>query len=151
MELAQNRKAFHEFQIIERFEAGIELKGTEVKSCRMRNISFNDSHVKYENGEIFLYGVYIAPYECGNRFNHDPLRPRKLLLHKAEIRKLAQKIKEKGLTIVPLKFYIKKRNVKVEIALAKGKKLEDKREDLRKKQHDLETKRAISAATKSKR
>ncbi|MEM4248072.1 MAG: SsrA-binding protein SmpB, partial [Candidatus Nanoarchaeia archaeon] len=113
MELAQNRKAFHEFQILERFEAGIELKGTEVKSCRMRNLSFNDAHVKYENGEIFLYGVHIAPYECGNRFNHDPLRPRKLLLHKSEIRKLAQKIKEKGLTIVPLKFYIKKRNVKV--------------------------------------
>ncbi len=149
MELAKNRKAFHDFQIIESFEAGIELKGTEVKSCRARNIAFNDAHVRAEKGELILYGLHIAPYESGNIFNHEPLRPRRLLMRKSEIRKMAQKVKEKGLTIVPLKFYLKKRLVKLEISLAKGKKQGDKREDLKRKQHVLETKRAIASAQRS--
>lgn len=144
MELVKNKKVFHDFQILDKFEAGIELKGTEVKSCRMRNISFIDSHVKIENGQILLYNVHIAPYECGNIFNHDPVRPRRLLMHRREIRKLLQNIREKGLTIVPIGFHLKKRCVKVEIALAKGKTHGDKRDTLRRKQHDLETRRAIA-------
>lgn len=150
MELAKNKKAFHEFHILECFEAGIELRGTEVKSCRLKNISFNDSHARIEGGELILYNIHISPYECGNRFNHDPMRPRKLLMHSREIRKLAQNIKEKGLTIVPIKFYLKNRNVKVEVAIAKGKNQGDKRETLKKKQHDLETRRAISSAKMSR-
>ncbi len=146
--LTENRKAFHDYHILDRFEAGIELKGTEVKSCRARSISLNDAYAKAEGTEIFLFNSHIAVYEHGNIFNHDPLRKRKLLLHKREIRKLIQSTREKGNTIIPLKVYLKNGKVKVEIALAKGKNRGDKRETLRKKQSDLEMKRAISSRKK---
>ena len=148
MELAKNKKAFHEFEILDSFEAGIELKGTEVKSCRLKNISFNDAHVRVEDEQLVLYNVHIAPYECGNIFNHSPVRSRRLLMHRREVRKISQNIREKGMTVIPIKFYIKGRFIKVEIALAKGKTHGDKRDTLRKRQHDLETRRAISAAKK---
>ena len=138
-----NKKAFHDYQILERYEAGIELKGTEVKSCRTKNISLADTYARIQNGEITLYNVHIAPYEMGNRFNHDPKRPRKLLLHKREILKLSQQVKEKGCTIVPLSFYMKNGKIKVEIGIAKGKTHSDKRDSLREKQDKLLIKRAI--------
>ena len=143
--IAENRKVRHDFSILDAFESGIELKGTEVKSCRKKNVSFKDAYAKVENGQIFLYNMHISPYECGNRFNHDPLRRRKLLLKKCEIRKMHQQIKERGLTIIPLKLYFKNGKVKAEIALAKGKTHGDKRETLKKKQHELETRKAISS------
>jgi SsrA-binding protein len=142
--LVRNRKAFHDYHILESYEAGLELKGTEVKSCRANSISLADSFVKIENGEAFLFNVHIAVYDHGNRFNHDPKRVRRLLLHKKEILKLSQQIKEKGNTIVPLKFYLKNGKVKVAIGVAKGKSHSDKRDALRKKQDDLEARRAIS-------
>jgi SsrA-binding protein len=138
-----NKKAFHDFQIIERYEAGIELQGTEVKSCKDRNISLADTYARISNGELFLYNVHISPYEHGNRYNHDPKRPRKLLMHKREILKLNQQIREKGNTIVPLSFYLKNGRIKVEIAVAKGKTKGDKRDSLREKQDNLVMKRAI--------
>jgi len=141
--LIQNKKAFHDYEILSRYETGIELKGTEVKSCKARNISMTDTFVKVENGELFLYNVHISPYEHGNRFNHDPKRPRKLLMHKREILKLYQQIREKGLTVVPLSFYLKKGRIKVEIACAKGKTKGDKRESMRRKEDTLAVKRAI--------
>ncbi|HBC86501.1 MAG TPA: SsrA-binding protein [Lentisphaeria bacterium] len=143
--LTENRKAFHDYHILDRFEAGIELKGTEVKSCRARSISLNDAYAKAEENEIFLFNSHIAVYEHGNIFNHEPLRKRKLLLHKREIRKLVQATREKGNTIIPLKFYLKDGMVKVEIAIAKGKTHGDKRETLRKKQSDIDMKRAMSS------
>jgi SsrA-binding protein len=142
--LVKNRKAFHDYHILESYEAGLELKGTEVKSCRASSISLADSYVKIENGEAFLFNVHIAVYDHGNRFNHDPKRVRRLLLHKNEILKLSQLIKEKGNTIVPLKFYMKRGKVKVEIGVAKGKSHSDKRDTLRKKQDDLEARRAMA-------
>ena len=124
--IANNKKAYHDFFIDESFEAGIELFGTEVKSLRQGNCSIKESYVGIENGEIFIYKMNINPYEKGNIFNKDPLRKRKLLLHKYEINRLAGKIKEKGYTIMPLKVYWNGSNVKVEIGLARGKKLYDK-------------------------
>lgn len=142
--IIQNKKAYHDYHIVEKYEAGIELLGTEVKSCRDHNISLADAFCRPLNNEIILSGVHISPYEHGNRFNHDPKRPRRLLLHKSEIRKLIQSVQIKGLTIVPLKFYIRHGRVKVEIGLAKGKVHADKRDSLRKKQHDMDARRAIS-------
>jgi SsrA-binding protein len=141
--LARNRKAFHDFEILESMEAGIELRGTEVKSCRNGGISPVDAFVRIEKGEAILYNLNIAPYDHGNRFNHDPRRPRRLLLHKAEILKLAVKIKEKGYTIVPLKFYVTRGRVKVQLGIARGKTFGDKRETLRRKQDDMDARRAI--------
>ena len=141
--LARNRKAFHDYEILETMEAGIELRGTEVKSCRNGGISPVDAFVQIQKGEAILYNLNIAPYDHGNRFNHDPRRPRRLLLHKIEILKLAGKIKEKGFTIVPLKFYLKKGRVKVAIGVARGKNVGDKRETMRRKQDDLDARRAI--------
>lgn len=146
--LTENRKAFHDYHILDRFEAGIELKGTEVKSCRARTISLNDAYAKAEDNEIFLFNSHIAVYEHGNIFNHDPVRQRRLLLHRREIRKLVQATREKGNTIIPLKFYLKNGKVKVEIAIAKGKTHGDKRETLKKKQSDMEMKREISSRRK---
>ncbi len=141
--LIRNKKAFHDYEILAKYEAGIELQGTEVKSCRERNISMADTYAKVENGELFLYNVHISPYEHGNRFNHDPKRPRRLLMHKREILKLHQQIKEKGNTIIPLRFYLSKGKIKVEIAIGKGKTKGDKRDSLRKKQDNLIMKRAV--------
>ncbi len=139
--IANNKKAYHDFFILDTYEAGISLHGTEVKSLRMGKCSIKESFIRIENGEVFIYGMHISPYEKGNIFNKDPLRVKKLLLHKAEINKLLGKIKEKGFSIVPLKVYLKGSLVKVEIGLAKGKKLYDKRDDIAKKDQKREAER----------
>ena len=139
--IANNKKAYHDFFILDTYEAGIALHGTEVKSLRMGKCSIKESFIRIENGEVFIYGMHISPYEKGNIFNKDPLRVRKLLLHKSEINKLLGKIKEKGMSVVPLKVYLKGSLVKVEIGLAKGKKLYDKRDDIAKKDQTREAQR----------
>ncbi len=131
--IANNKKAYHDYFIEATYEAGISLAGTEVKSLRMGKCSIKESFIRVENGEVFVYGMHISPYEKGNIFNKDPLRTRKLLLHRVEINKIMGKIKEKGMTLVPLRVYFKGSLVKVEIGLARGKKLYDKREDIAKK------------------
>lgn len=131
--IANNKKAWHDYFIEDKYETGIALHGTEVKSMRMGKCSIKESYVQIEHGEVIIYGLHISPYEKGNIFNKDPLRPKKLLMHKAEINKLAGKIKEKGYTLVPLQVYFSGSLVKVEIALARGKKLYDKREAIAKK------------------
>ena len=139
--IANNKKAYHDYFILDTYEAGIALHGTEVKSLRMGKCSIKESFIRIENGEVFIYGMHISPYEKGNIFNKDPLRIKKLLLHKAEINKLLGKIKEKGMSVVPLKVYLKGSLVKVEIGLAKGKKLYDKRQDIAKKDQRREAER----------
>lgn len=131
--IANNKKAYHDYFIEDTFEAGIALHGTEVKSLRMGKCSIEEAFIRVENGEVFVYGMHISPYEKGNIFNKDPLRVRKLLLHKYEINKMAGRMSEKGYTLVPLKVYFKGSLVKVEVGLAKGKKLYDKRQDIAKK------------------
>lgn len=131
--IANNKKAYHDFFIDETYECGIALHGTEVKSMRMGKCSIKEAFVRIEDGEVFVYGMHVSPYEKGNIFNKDPLRVKKLLLHKYEINKLLDKIKEKGYTLVPLQVYFKDGKVKVEIGLARGKKLYDKREAIAKK------------------
>jgi SsrA-binding protein len=128
--ICENRKARHEYHFLEIFEAGIELKGTEVKSLRQGKASLQDAFGRVENGEAFIYNMHISPYEMGNRFNHEPKRPRKLLLHKNEISRIFSKIREKGFTLVPIRMYFTHGKAKIEIALAQGKKLYDKREDM---------------------
>ena len=139
--IANNKKAFHDFFIEETFEAGIVLHGTEVKSLRTGKCSIKESFLKIEGNELYIYGMHISPYEKGNIFNKDPLRVRKLLMHRFEIRRLTGKIAEKGYTLVPLKVYFKDSRAKVEIALAKGKKLYDKRADIAKKDQQRESER----------
>ncbi|WP_346662563.1 SsrA-binding protein SmpB [uncultured Merdimonas sp.] len=139
--IANNKKAYHDYFILETYEAGIALHGTEVKSLRMGKCSIKEAFIRVENEEVFIYGMHISPYEKGNIFNKDPLRVRKLLLHKYEIRKLLGKTKEKGMTLVPLKVYLKDSLVKVEIGLARGKKLYDKRQDIAKKDQQREAQR----------
>lgn len=139
--IANNKKARHDYFIEETYETGISLAGTEVKSIRMGHCSIKESFVRIEKGEVYIYGMHVNPYEKGNIFNKDPLRPRKLLMHKQEINKLIGKINEKGYTIVPLQVYLKGSLVKVEIALAKGKKLYDKRADIAKKDQRREAER----------
>ena len=131
--IANNKKAFHDYFIEDTYEAGIALAGTEVKSLRMGKCSIKESFIRVENGEVYIYGMHISPYEKGNIFNKDPLRVKKLLLHKHEIAKLAGKLKDKGYTIVPLQVYFKEGRAKIEIGLARGKKNYDKREDIAKK------------------
>lgn len=131
--VANNKKAYHDYFIDETYEAGIVLHGTEVKSMRMGKCSVKESFIRIENGEMFVYGMHVSPYEKGNIFNKDPLRVKKLLLHKYEINKMAGKVAEKGYTLVPLQVYFKEGKVKVEIGLARGKKLYDKRADIAKK------------------
>ncbi len=131
--VANNKKAYHDYFIDETYEAGIVLHGTEVKSMRMGKCSVKESFIRIENGEMFVYGMHVSPYEKGNIFNKDPLRVKKLLLHKYEINKMAGKAAEKGYTLVPLQVYFKEGKVKVEIGLARGKKLYDKRADIAKK------------------
>ena len=139
--IANNKKAYHDYFIEETYEAGIALHGTEVKSLRMGKCSIIESFVRIENEEVYIYGMHISPYEKGNIFNRDPLRVKKLLLHKSEIRKMKGKIAEKGYTLVPLKVYFNRSLVKVEIGLAKGKKLYDKRQDIAKKDQRREAER----------
>ena len=135
--VAQNRKARFQFHLLQKMEAGIELRGTEVKALRNGSVSLTEAYCKIDGGEIYLHNANISQYSHGNVWNHDPVRPRKLLLHKNEILRLDQKIKERGLTLVPTRLYFNERGkAKVEIALAKGKKLYDKREDIAKR--DLE-------------
>lgn len=139
--IANNKKARHDYFIEDTYEAGIELFGTEVKSLRMGKCSIKESFIRIEKNEVILYGMHISPYEKGNIFNKDPLRSRKLLLHRQEINKIMGKLATKGYTVVPLQVYLKGSLVKVEIALAKGKKLYDKREDIAKKDQKRESER----------
>lgn len=131
--VANNKKAYHDYFIDETYEAGIVLHGTEVKSLRMGKCSIKESFIRIEDGEVYVYGMHVSPYEKGNIFNKDPLRVKKLLMHKSEINKLMGKIAEKGYTLVPLQVYFSNGRVKVEIGLARGKKLYDKRADIAKK------------------
>lgn len=139
--IANNKKAYHDYFIEDKYEAGIALHGTEVKSLRMGKCSIKESFIRIEQDEVFIYGMHISPYEKGNIFNKDPLRVRKLLMHRFEIRKLQAKIAEKGYTLVPLQVYFKNSLVKVEIGLARGKKLYDKRQDIAKKDQRREAQR----------
>lgn len=144
----ENRKARHDFHIHEVFEAGIALVGTEVKSLRAGKANLKDSYAQVKDGELFLLQMHISPYEAGNIFNHDPLRARKLLLHKSEIVKLFSKTREKGYTLVPLKIYFKGGRAKLELALASGKKDYDKRQDMAKRDAKREVERALRARQK---
>lgn len=139
--VANNKKAYHDYFIEDKYEAGIALHGTEVKSLRMGKCSIKESFIRIENGEMFAYGMHISPYEKGNIFNKDPLRVKKLLLHKYEINKLAGKLAEQGYTLVPLQVYFSRGKAKMEIGLAKGKKLYDKRQDIAKKDQRRENER----------
>lgn len=139
--VANNKKAWHDYFIDDKIECGIELFGTEVKSIRMGHCNIKEAFVRIDKGEVYVYGMHINPYEKGNIFNKDPLRPRKLLLHRSEIDKLEGKIREKGITLVPLQVYFKGSLVKVEIGLARGKKLYDKRADIAKKDQRREVER----------
>ncbi len=142
-QLAQNKKAYHDYFIEETFEAGIVLNGTEIKSIRKGKANLKDSFAKIERGELYLHNMHVSPYEQGNRYNHDPLRTRKLLLHRKEINKLIGETKEVGYTIVPLKLYLKNGYCKVLIGLGRGKKQYDKREDLKKKEAKRDIERAF--------
>ena len=139
--IANNKKAHHDYFLEETFEAGVELFGTEVKSLRQGHCSIKEAFIHIENGEVIIYGMHVSPYEKGNIFNKDPLRPKRLLMHKKEIMRLLGKIKEKGYTLIPVKVYFKGSLVKVEIALARGKKLYDKRQDIAKKDARRESER----------
>ncbi len=141
--IAQNKKAHHDYFIEDTYEAGIVLQGTEIKAIRAGRVNLKDSYAKIEKGELFLHNMHISPYEQGNRYNHDPLRTRKLLLHKKEIAKLIGITKEQGYSLVPLKIYLKNGYAKVLIGLAKGKKNYDKREDLKQKEAKRDIERAF--------
>lgn len=147
--IANNKKARHDYFLEEYFEAGIALTGTEVKSMRLGKCSVKEAFVRIDNGEAFIYQMHISPFEQGNIFNVDPLRPRKLLLHKEEIRKLSEKIKEQGYTLVPVEVYFSGSHVKVEIALARGKKLYDKREDIAARDRQREAAREYKVSLKT--
>ncbi|MGQ9508897.1 MAG: SsrA-binding protein SmpB [Thermodesulfobacteriota bacterium] len=139
--ICQNKRAWHDYFIEDRYEAGVSLLGSEVKSLREGKVSLGDSYAKIKNGEVFLVDAHISPYPYANKFNHDPLRPRKLLLHKREIRRLTGKVQEKGFTLIPLRLYFSNGKVKVELGLAKGKKQYDKRETLKRKANEREMER----------
>lgn len=141
--IANNKKAYHDYFIEEKYEAGLVLHGTEVKSLRMGKCSVKEAFIRIENGEVFIYGMHISPYEKGNIFNKDPLRVKKLLLHKQQIRKLIGNSSEKGYTIVPLQVYFRDGKAKIEIGLAKGKKLYDKRQDIAKKDQRREAEKEL--------
>lgn len=141
--LAENRKAFHDYEILEKYTAGIVLTGTEIKSIRKGSVNLKDGFARIEAGEMWLYNVHVSPYENGNRYNHDPLRKRKLLLTKQELKKLIGKTKESGFAIVPINMHLENGFAKVEIAIAKGKTLHDKRETISKKTTKREIEKAI--------
>lgn len=132
--ILQNRRARHEYHVLDTFEVGIVLKGTEVKSVRNRNVNLQDAHAAIENGELFLHNMHISPFEKGNIFNHDPLRVRKLLASRKEIRKLAQFVNEKGLTLIPLELYFVRQYLKILLGVCKGKKLHDKRHSIKERE-----------------
>jgi len=139
--VANNKKAYHDYFVEEKYEAGLALHGTEVKSLRLGKCSIKEAFIRVEKGEVYVYGMHISPYEMGNIFNKDPLRPKKLLLHKSEIMKLTGKVKEKGYALVPLEVYFSNGRAKLEFGLCKGKKLYDKREDIAKKDQRRELER----------
>ena len=141
--IADNRKARHDYELYDRYEAGLELKGTEIKSIRRGKVQLKDSYISFYNNEAYIKGMHISPYEFGNIFNHDETRDRKLLLHKKEIRKLYQDTRIKGYTVVPVRLYLSKGLAKLEIALAKGKKLHDKRESQKAKDAKREIEKAL--------
>lgn len=145
-EITSNRKAFHEYFVLERFEAGIELAGTEVKSIRASNVNLKDAFCTIKDGELFVRGMHISPYEHGNIFNKDPVRPRRLLMHKREIVKLNARIMQDGVALIPLSLYFKDSRVKVELGLCKGKKLHDKRDS----EAERQTRRDIDRIMKEK-
>lgn len=145
--VANNKKAYHDYFIEDKYEAGLVLHGTEVKSLRMGKCSIKEAFIRIENEEMFIYGMHISPYEKGNIFNKDPLRVRKLLLHKVQIRKMVGQIAEKGYTIAPLQVYFKDGRAKIEIGVAKGKKLYDKRQDIAKKDQKREIERDFKNAS----
>ena len=142
--VARNPKAAHDFHILDTFEAGLVLTGTEVKALRRKGASIKEGFARLSRGEVFLEGMHITPYEQGNRYNHDPVRTRKLLLHRREIEKLIGAVEQKGLTLVPLELYFRNGRAKVTLALGRGKKLHDKREDLKRRVTERETARAVS-------
>lgn len=149
--ISVNRKARHDYHIDETYEAGIVLRGTEVKSLRANKVSLKESYAEVKNGEVFIHGMHISPYEAGNQFNHDPKRSRKLLMHKQQIRRLIGKTKEKGYTLIPLKLYFNDRGkAKLEIGLARGKKAYDKRQDIAKKDAERDMKRALADQAKGR-
>ncbi len=141
--VSTNKKARFNYEIIEKIEAGIALKGTEVKSIRNRNVSIGESYAQIKENEVFLHNLHISPYEQGNRENHDPIRVRKLLLHKREIKKLVAKTQQKGLSLVPLSIYLRKGKIKVELGIGRGKRLVDKREAIKKKTIEREIERIV--------
>jgi SsrA-binding protein len=143
--VVSNRKARHDYEVLDSYETGIVLKGSEVKSIRLANANLHDAYASIRSGEVWLEGMHINTYEQANQFNHDPVRARRLLLHKKEIRKLFTKTAERGLTLVPLKVYFSNGKVKIELGLCKGKKSYDKRETLAKRDHDMEMQRARRA------
>lgn len=142
-----NRKAYHEYQVLDSLEAGIALTGTEIKSIRAGAVNLREAYARVEQGEVWLYNVHIARYDAGNRYNHEPTRPRRLLLHRKEIQELNRKAQEKGLTLVPLKLYLKDHLAKVELGLARGKKLYDKREAEARRAAEREMARAVRRET----
>ena len=146
--MAQNKKAFHDYFVEERLECGMELKGTEVKSMRQGRMNLKESFAIVKDGEVLVCGMHISPYEQGNQFNRDPLRPKRLLLHKSEIRKLDSLVQRQGYTLIPLSVYLKEGRMKLELGLCKGKQLHDKRDDMAKKDAQREIQRAFRDAQK---
>jgi SsrA-binding protein len=145
--IADNRKALHDYELLETFEAGVTLLGTEVKSIRQGRVNLRDSYARVEGGEVFVFNVHISPYTHRGYADHEPMRKRKLLLHRAEIRKLIGRTVEKGLTLVPLRMYFKNGRVKMAVSLARGKKAHDKRETIRRREVDRETRAAVKGRT----
>jgi SsrA-binding protein len=145
--VVQNRRARHDYHVLDTYEAGMELQGTEVKSLRAGHITFKDSYVDVERGQMYLVGAHISPYEQGNNANHDPERKRRLLMHKREIVRLGSQIAEKGLTLVPLRLYFKRGRAKIEIGLCKGKRTFDKRDTIKEREAKIEMDRAVKDAT----
>jgi SsrA-binding protein len=143
--LAENRKALHDYEVLETFEAGMVLVGTEVKSIRDGRVNLRDSYARVEGDEVFVFNVHISPYSNRGYADHEPLRKRKLLLHRAEIRKLIGRTVEKGLTLVPLRMYLKNGRVKMAVSLARGKKMHDKRETIKRREQDRETRAAVKS------
>ena len=141
--VARNRKARHDYEVLDSVEAGLVLVGTEVKSIRGGKVAFRDAHARAQSGEMWLHNLHIAPYEAGNRWNHDEMRPRKLLLHRDQIRRIASRSEEKGLTIVPLDLYFRRGRAKVTLGLCRGKKHRDRREELKRRTMDREAQRAM--------
>ena len=146
--IAENRKAFHDYFVEQRYEAGIILTGTEIKSIRAGKVNLKDSYAEINNGEVWLNQMHISPYEQGNRFNHNPLRKRKLLLNRSEIAKITGKVQQQGMTLIPLKIYLKQGLAKIELGLCKGKKTYDKREDLAKRDAKRQMERDLRDRTK---